>query len=278
MPTRTCGSSWACGAAATARRASRYTIRIGHQNGGFRGLTHAAMYEPARETLRRGFLARASECGYAITTYLGPLEPETLADGDVVISFGTNGPYVHGFTRVAIELRHRPISFISYETEPLASPAKKAHHLLERNGKGGMMSELWGYSKAGNTFQVRTKSTRIKFVPPGYVERFPTPVTTPGPVRVFKWLGMRGRCMDRLPVDIRSRVSESYGVKTTQDWARTMAANHTAYLNLHKMHCPRFGGGLASHALPAEYFRLSAILSAGGWWSRSRATRSTRRR
>jgi hypothetical protein len=127
-----------------------------------------------------------------------------------------------------------------------------------------MMSELWGYSKAGNTFQVRTKSTRIKFVPPGYVERFPTPVTTPGPVRVFKWLGMRGRCMDRLPVDIRSRVSESYGVKTTQDWARTMAAKHTAYLNLHKMHCPRFGGGLASHSLPAEYFRLSAILSVGG--------------
>lgn len=126
------------------------------------------------------------------------------------------------------------------------------------------MSELWGYSKAGNTFQVRTKSTRIKFVPPGYVERFTTPVTTPGPVRVFKWLGMRGRCMDRLPVDIRSRVSESYGVKTTQDWARTMAANHTAYLNLHKMHCPRFGGGLASHSLPAEYFRLSTILSAGG--------------
>ena len=39
-------------------RATRqpYTIRIGHQNAGFRGLTHAAMYEPARETLRRGFL------------------------------------------------------------------------------------------------------------------------------------------------------------------------------------------------------------------------------
>ena len=162
-------------------------------------------------------------------------------------------------------------SWAAWRTVTRHTP-KKAHHLLERNGKGGMMSELWGYSKAGNTFQVRTKSTRIKFVPPGYVERFPTPVTTPGPVRVFKWLGMRGRCMDRLPVDIRSRVSESYGVKTTQDWARTMAANHTAYLNLHKMHCPRFGGGLASHALPAEYFRLSAILSAGGWWSSGRAS------
>ena len=39
-------------------RATRrpYTIHIGHQNAGFRGLTHAAMYEPARETLRRGFL------------------------------------------------------------------------------------------------------------------------------------------------------------------------------------------------------------------------------
>ena len=68
-----------------------YTIHIGHGNGGSRGLTHAAMYEPARETLRRGFLARADECGYTVATYLGPLKPETLRDGDVVISFGTNG-------------------------------------------------------------------------------------------------------------------------------------------------------------------------------------------
>ena len=69
-------------------RANRtpYTMRIGHQNGGSWGLTHAPMYEPACLTLRRGFLARPAECGYAVTTYLGPLEPETLADGDVVIS------------------------------------------------------------------------------------------------------------------------------------------------------------------------------------------------
>ena len=40
-----------------------------------------------------------------------------------------------------------------------------------------------------------------------------------------------------------------------------MAANHTVYLNLHKEHCK---GGRPSRDLPAEFFRLSAIISAGG--------------
>ena len=40
-----------------------------------------------------------------------------------------------------------------------------------------------------------------------------------------------------------------------------MAANHTVYLNLHKEHCK---GNRPSRDLPAEYFRLSAIISAGG--------------
>ena len=40
-----------------------------------------------------------------------------------------------------------------------------------------------------------------------------------------------------------------------------MAANHTVYLNLHKEHCK---GNRPSRDLPAEFFRLSAIISAGG--------------
>ena len=183
-------------------RATRepYTIHIGHANGGFRGLTHAAMYEPARETLRRGFLARADECGYSVATYFGPLKPETLRDGDVVISFGMNGPYAHGFARAASELRQRPIAFINYDTEPGGlRPAKKVGMLLPRHhrrrGPGGQMTELWSHA-----FSHRAKANRIKIV------RFPVPETEPGPVRVFKWLGMAGRCMDRLPPDVRRRV------------------------------------------------------------------------
>ena len=177
-----------------------YTIHIGHGNGGSRGLTHAAMYEPARETLRRGFLARADECGYSVATYFGPLKPETLRDGDVVISFGMNGPYAHGFARAASELRQRPIAFINYDTEPGGLlPAKKVGMLLPRHhrrrGPGGQMTELWSYA-----FSHRAKANRIKIV------RFPVPETEPGPVRVFKWLGMAGRCMDRLPPDVRRRV------------------------------------------------------------------------
>ena len=179
-----------------------YTIHIGHGNGGSRGLTHAAMYEPARETLRRGFLARADECGYSVATYFGPLKPETLRDGDVVISFGMNGPYAHGFARAASELRQRPIAFINYDTEPGGLlPAKKVGMLLPRHhrrrGPGGQMTELWSYA-----FSHRAKANRIKIVPPGFIERFPVPETEPGPVRVFKWLGMAGRCMDRLPPDV----------------------------------------------------------------------------
>jgi hypothetical protein len=186
-----------------------YTIHIGHGNGGSRGLTHAAMYEPARETLRRGFLARADECGYSVATYFGPLKPETLRDGDVVISFGMNGPYAHGFARAASELRQRPIAFINYDTEPGGLlPAKKVGMLLPRHhrrslrrGPGGTMTELWSYA-----FSHGAKAHRIKIVPPGFLERFPIPPTEPGPVRVFKWLGMAGRCMDRLPPDVRRRV------------------------------------------------------------------------
>ena len=244
-------------------RATRqpYTIHIGHGNGGSRGLTHAAMYEPARETLQRGFLARADECGYSVATYFGPLKPETLRDGDVVISFGMNGPYAHGFARAAMELRQRPIAFINYDTEPGGLlPAEKVGMLLPRHhrrrGPGGQMTELWSYA-----FSHGAKAHRIKIVPPGFLERFPIPETELGPVRVFKWLGMAGRCMDRLPPDVRRRVSEAYGVRTSLDWQRTMAANHTVYLNLHKEHCKR---GRPSRDLPAEYFRLSAIVSAGG--------------
>ena len=130
------------------------------------------------------------------------------------------------------------------------------HRRSLRRGPGGTMTELWSYA-----FSHGAKAHRVKIVPPGFLERFPIPETEPGPVRVFKWLGMAGRCMDRLPPDVRRRVSEAYGVRTSLDWQRTMAANHTVYLNLHKEHCKR---GRPSRDLPAEYFRLSAIVSAGG--------------
>ena len=132
-----------------------YTIHIGHGNGGSRGLTHAAMYEPARETLRRGFLARADECGYSVATYFGPLKPETLRDGDVVISFGMNGPYAHGFARAASELRQRPIAFITvwkpkyYMNRPriLVPRQIEVQRKVEVEGGGGKSAKPVAWSK-----------------------------------------------------------------------------------------------------------------------------------
>ena len=72
----------------------RYAIHLWHTDGGFRGLSKAHMYEPIRETLRRGLEARADECGYEVSVTIFKASdgtPRAISDGDVVIYFGSYG-------------------------------------------------------------------------------------------------------------------------------------------------------------------------------------------
>ena len=84
------------------------------------------------------------------------------------------------------------------------------HRRSLRRGPGGTMTELWSYA-----FSHGAKAHRIKIVPPGFLERFPIPPTEPGPVRVFKWLGMAGRCMDRL-----RKAASSRPMSVVSDWQK----------------------------------------------------------
>ena len=52
-------------------------------------MSQAAMYEPARETLRQGLEARADECGYVVTTKIGDIAADAIKDGDAGIRAAT---------------------------------------------------------------------------------------------------------------------------------------------------------------------------------------------
>mmetsp|Transcript_5160 Transcript_5160/g.15188 ORF Transcript_5160/g.15188 Transcript_5160/m.15188 type:complete len:378 (-) Transcript_5160:178-1311(-) len=239
-----------------------YAIHLWHTDGGFRGLSKAHMYEPIRETLRRGLEARADECGYEVSVTIFKASdgtPRAISDGDVVIYFGS-----YGFRVPAIgALRDGGVSIIKFETEPGRPPTDGALMPWETPSakQRGALIENWSYTHA-----YASKNPRHRIVPPGYIERFPRPPTTPGPVGHFSWLGIVGRCMDQIPRDVQRRVSQHYNVRTYEDWEDHMSANHTVYLSLHKESCPSRHRDTVrpSREQPMEYFRLSSIISAGG--------------
>lgn len=156
------------------------------------------------------------------------------------------GMWLEGFfmNHVACDLAARGVYCISYQSEPTA-----LHNF-------GCAAELWDYSHA-NALRVRngqSLSKPIRVVPPGFVERFPPPPTTPGPVETFVFVG--GKRCQKMPADIQARVKYMGGVWTYTDWEKLASKNNTAFLTVHKA-C-----GVASS--PLESFRLSSILSFGG--------------